>query len=126
MSDPNLPSAEPILEEETSALIRWWVQAASDRDCYDVYVVRYSMPNSITSARFYFSAPEPGSENPISGWIEYNENERIQPAYRFPGEILHIFAQVDWIDRGELAVSLRQMASTILQGVAKRLEEDAN
>lgn len=114
------PIHEPLLDEETSSHVRWWVSASPGRDCYDLYVVRYEMQNSQVVNSHYYRPPDPTLDFPDAGWVEYNGYDQIEPAYRFPGEILHMFAHTEWLQRSRIEEGLREIAVFVFAEEAAR------
>ena len=107
---PDHNPEEPLLEEEESSVVKWYVTTAMDRDCYNLYILRYSMRNNNVITSWYYQPP---NDHYSAGWIEYSELAPIEPAYRFPGEILHIFSHHEWLDRFHVETALRDIATDV-------------
>lgn len=120
MTDQTTDS-EPLLEGIEEYSHRWWIHPAASRDQYELYIMRYEhrtvrddVENLIDLKNQWYFSPPSVEEHP-GGWIEAPPGTLIEPAYVFPGAILHILHSTGLlVDRRDIAEELQEMAVQIL------------
>ncbi len=135
-STPTTEGENPLIEGKVEYVTRWWIQATYNTDCYDLFIVRYDLVLQSDGQKLVqrlmcytpYTRDEDGLVMGSEGWTEYQEQELIQPAYRFPGHILHLFLQTGlFLDRESVVDSLKTLAIQVFESVAnlQKVEDDA-